>query len=306
MTAIDTAPLVSVIINCFNGEQYLKQALDSIYHQSYLNFEIIFWDNRSTDKSKEIASGFDDRLKYYLAPEHTGLGAARDSAIQLACGEFICFLDVDDIFSEGRLQTQVAFMKKNNLCFSYGSYAEINQHGIVTKRHVVTQSVGDKLEEQLFRYRICMHTVMMRRDLFDFDWCFFDQNLVHSPDANLFYKILAKYPVGSLKNNLAFYRIHDKQQTKKMLHVIGKEAKLNIDSLIDFAPETITKYRRAVDWAYAKVHFYDTVGYVQQKNYRAALSEVKLIIDKSIYYKMLYILIFFRVPSPIILRLLSR
>lgn len=306
MTGIKTTPLVSVIVNCFNGEQYLKQALDSIYKQNYSNFEIIFWDNQSSDGSREVASGYDNKLKYHLATEHSGLGAARDSAIQESSGEYICFLDVDDLFAEGRLKEQVAFMQKNGLSFSYGSYVEIDSHGVSRKRHMVKQVIGDRLEEHLLRYTICMHTVMLRRELFELDWCFFDPTLVHSPDANLFYKILAKYPVGSINKVLAFYRIHEGQQTKKMLSVIGREAKFNIDSLVALFPETMQKYKSSVDWAYAKVHFYDAIGYIQQADYRAAMLKIRLITNKSVYYKLLYILILFRVPSRLILKILSR
>ena len=58
--------LVSVIMNCFNGEQYLSQAVKSVLDQDYDNFEVIFWDNQSTDKSASIFKSFNDkRLKYY-------------------------------------------------------------------------------------------------------------------------------------------------------------------------------------------------------------------------------------------------
>ena len=60
-------PLVSIIINCYNGEKYLAQAIDSIYNQTYKNWEIIFWDNASTDKSASIAKSYDSRLKYYYS-----------------------------------------------------------------------------------------------------------------------------------------------------------------------------------------------------------------------------------------------
>ena len=64
-------PLVSVIVNCFNGEQYLHKALSSILSQTYKNWEIIFWDNQSSDNSKKIFSGFKDkRFKYYFSKEH--------------------------------------------------------------------------------------------------------------------------------------------------------------------------------------------------------------------------------------------
>ena len=59
-------PLVSVIINCYNGEKYLREAIDSVIAQTYSNWEIIFWDNQSTDSSAEIVKSYnDDRIKYY-------------------------------------------------------------------------------------------------------------------------------------------------------------------------------------------------------------------------------------------------
>ena len=59
-------PLVSVIMNCHNGDKYLEEAIKSVIKQTYKNWEIIFWDNNSTDKSAEIVNSFkDDRIKYF-------------------------------------------------------------------------------------------------------------------------------------------------------------------------------------------------------------------------------------------------
>ena len=65
---MSTEPLVSIIINCFNGEKYLRNAIDSVIEQTYKNWEIIFWDNQSTDKSAEIFKSYKDkRFKYFCA-----------------------------------------------------------------------------------------------------------------------------------------------------------------------------------------------------------------------------------------------
>ena len=72
-------PLVSIIMNCFNGEKYLKNAIDSVILQTYKNWELIFWDNRSVDKSAEIFKSYKDkRFKYYYASQHTPLYDARN------------------------------------------------------------------------------------------------------------------------------------------------------------------------------------------------------------------------------------
>ena len=71
-------PFVSVLMNCYNGEKYLQEAIDSVLAQTYKNWELIFWDNRSTDRSAEIFKSYNDhRLKYFLSHEHTDLGSGR-------------------------------------------------------------------------------------------------------------------------------------------------------------------------------------------------------------------------------------
>ncbi len=67
-------PKVSVIMNCFNSEKYLREAIDSVYAQTYKDWEIIFWDNASTDHSKEIAKSYDNKLKYSRGKETVPLG----------------------------------------------------------------------------------------------------------------------------------------------------------------------------------------------------------------------------------------
>ena len=80
-------PLVSVIMNCYNGQIYLAEAVKSVLSQTYENFEVIFWDNQSKDKSAIIYKSIKDiRLKYYYANKHTSLYKARNLAIQKAKG----------------------------------------------------------------------------------------------------------------------------------------------------------------------------------------------------------------------------
>ena len=306
MTVTNKTPLVSIIVNCFNGERFLRESLNSIFSQTYPNFEVIFWDNRSTDKSKEIAKSFDDRLKYFLAKDHSGLGEARVSALEKAMGDYICFLDTDDLFPKDRLSAQVAFMELNRVKFSYGSYAVIDSASKTRKTRTFREGVGYQLKEQLTRYTICMPTVMIRKELFDLKWCTIDPSLVYSPDANLFLKILANYPAGVMTKVLSYYRIHDNQLSKKTFSHVGFEHKVTLDELMRLFPEVTSAMLPTIDWAYSKVHFYNAIGHVSERNYRAARQCMDPIISLSIYYKVLYLLLVLRIPAPIILRLLSR
>jgi len=120
--------LISIIMNCYNGEKYLKEALDSILNQTYQNWELIFWDNISTDNSKKIIDQYSDkRFHYYLAKEHTTLGKARNLAIEKSTGDFICFLDVDDYWYQNKLQKQLLLFEDNKVGIVHSNFYLLDQ-----------------------------------------------------------------------------------------------------------------------------------------------------------------------------------
>ncbi|HLI62704.1 MAG TPA: glycosyltransferase [Terriglobales bacterium] len=105
-------PLVSVIMNVRNGSRFLREALDSVLAQTFADWELIVWDDRSTDDSAAIVSQYrDPRIRYFLSPEETPLGQAREWAICQATGEWLAFLDQDDIWLPGKLQRQMALVE---------------------------------------------------------------------------------------------------------------------------------------------------------------------------------------------------
>ena len=113
-------PLVSIIINCYNGEKFLQECIKSILSQNYKNWEIIFWDNQSKDKSAEIFKSYnDERFKYFYAEKHTSLYKARNLAIRKANGELIAFIDVDDIWEKNKLELQVPLFNDSKISLVY-------------------------------------------------------------------------------------------------------------------------------------------------------------------------------------------
>jgi glycosyltransferase involved in cell wall biosynthesis len=120
-----SAPAVSVLMNCYNGEAYLAEAVRSVLAQTYDDFEVILWDNQSEDRSEEIFRSFDDsRLKYYRAPSRTPLGLARNHAAAQATGEWLAFLDVDDLWEPRKLEQQLAAAASPRVGLIYG-YTEM-------------------------------------------------------------------------------------------------------------------------------------------------------------------------------------
>ncbi len=107
------APFISVITNCCNGEKYLAEAVKSVIAQTFTDWELILWDNLSTDRTAEIFAGFrDDRLKYFRAEKHAPLGEARNLAVARASGAWIAFLDSDDIWRPNHLGDHVAIARE--------------------------------------------------------------------------------------------------------------------------------------------------------------------------------------------------
>jgi glycosyltransferase involved in cell wall biosynthesis len=127
-------PLVSIIMNCYNSDRYLVEAIDSVFAQTYQNWEIIFWDNQSTDESAKIVKSYDDeRVKYFYAPKHTPLGNARNLAIEKANGEWVAILDCDDIWHKDKLQDAFnlldGYKDRDDVTLLYSKTKYIDENG---------------------------------------------------------------------------------------------------------------------------------------------------------------------------------
>jgi glycosyltransferase involved in cell wall biosynthesis len=104
-------PLVSVIMNVRNGAPTLREAIDSVLAQTFEDWELIAWDDRSTDESAVVVGQYRDaRVRYFLSPEDVPLGRARRDAIRQAKGEWIAFLDQDDIWLPRKLEKQLTLV----------------------------------------------------------------------------------------------------------------------------------------------------------------------------------------------------
>jgi teichuronic acid biosynthesis glycosyltransferase TuaG len=114
--------LVSVIMPIYNAEKYLTETLNSIFNQDYKNIEIILVDDCSKDNSAKMIADFQKRhpeIVYYLQEKNMGAGAARNKALELAKGQYVAFLDSDDIWMSNKIRRQIELMKAKNSPFSY-------------------------------------------------------------------------------------------------------------------------------------------------------------------------------------------
>lgn len=214
-------PLVSVIINCFNGDRYLNYCIRSVLNQTYKNWEIIFWDNVSVDRSKEIFKSFKDkRLKYFLATKHTNLYKARNLALKKAKGQIITFLDVDDSWLENKLLLQVKYLNENkSIDFVYSNLFRLKNFfffNIKSKIFKDNLPSGFILNKILKLYTVGWPTVAIRKKVFKNKKKPFNENIDMLSDYIFVLNFSAKNKIGAIQDTLAVYREHNKQLSRKL------------------------------------------------------------------------------------------
>ena len=208
-----TQPLVSIIMNCYNGQGYLKEALNSVIEQTYQNWELIFWDNCSTDSSHSIFEEFNDRrFKYFLANKHTILYEARNLAIQKTQGEFITFLDTDDWWQSNKLELQLKLFKNKEINLVYGNVWWIYENSWNKKKKLSKKNLptGNVLKEILTNYKISIATTMIRKSAFIKSKLTFDDRYKIIGDFDLCIRLAAIWKFDCVQEPISFYRIHGK------------------------------------------------------------------------------------------------
>ena len=211
-------------MNCHNGEKFLQQSLISILNQSYKNWELIFWDNKSNDESKKRFLKFKDkRFKYFISKKYNKLYKARNLAIKKSRGKYVCFLDTDDIWKSSKLKKQVDFLNKNKkFALVYTDYLVMKNSKIVGK---ISKSKllysGEITQDLLDYYNIGILTIMIKKKILK--KIKFNSKLDIIGDFDLMLKVSRKHLIGSIQEALAVYRIHENNYSKKKMNTYIEE-----------------------------------------------------------------------------------
>ena len=232
-------PLISVLMNCYNGEKYIRAAVDSVINQTYQNWELIFWDNQSSDLSAKFFLEYDDsRLKYFYAQKHTELGDARVEAMSKAKGSWVGILDIDDIWCKKKLEYQVELINKSvdndvELGLIYGKVLEIDENGVEVGElsHAnyknKTLPSGMILKELLFKGNFIMSpSILFSMNAFK-QIGGFPKGYLNASDYYISCAISSNYKVGVVNQYVAKYREHQNNLTLNQ-KVIAFEEQLMI------------------------------------------------------------------------------
>ena len=202
--------LVSIILNCYNGEKYLSEALSSIKKQTYKNWELIFWNNKSTDNSERILRSFKIKnLKYYLSKKHTSLYAARNLAIKKATGDYIGFIDADDTWEKNKLKKQIKLFTDKNTAVVYGNFWLKNEKNFKKKKSINYKVRDGYIYKDLIkRYNVGILTSLIKKSLLKKSKITFNDKYNIIGDYDFFLRLSNEYKFKFLNEPIATYRIH--------------------------------------------------------------------------------------------------
>lgn len=290
-------PLVSIIMNCYNGETYLADALKSIISQTYKNFEVIFWDNQSHDNSAFIYKSFKDkRLKYYYAKKHTSLYRARNLALKKTRGEFIAFLDTDDVWLKNKLSSQIEKIKNNKTTLVYSNYYILNQFtGVKKIAYKEKLPEGVIYKELLKNYFLGIGTVLIKKDIFLKKKFFFNERFNIIGDFDFFTMLSKNNYFSSIQHPLSIYRIHKESFSNKnyQMHIDELKFWINKDNIFE---------KRLLFFVKQKILYMEIILNIFNKKYIAAFKMLQEIYSVK---KKIKIMIFLIIPNFIFKKLKS-
>lgn len=234
-----SVPKVSVIIPAYNAEKYLHETIKSVLEQTANSWELIIVNDGSTDKTEEVARLFadqNDRISL-ISKVNAGVSMARNVGIEHSKGQYLAFLDADDIWLSNNLAVKVDFIDSHptvGLVHSSGLIIDENSKSL---DRLKSGKSGKLLDDLLLWEDECVPTpssILTKRSVIN-ELGGFDVNLSNNADQEFFIRVASKYEIGKINKVTWKYRIHANNMhnnirllEKDSLYVYDKVRKLNL------------------------------------------------------------------------------
>lgn len=230
-------PKISVVMSVYNGEYFLREAIDSILAQSFTDFEFIIIDDCSTDSSVDVINSYQDkRIRLLRNEKNLRLPASLNKGIMASKGEYIARMDADDISLPNRFEKQVEYLDRHtDIVALGGSYQAIDKDG--NNLYIHRAMKGDRLEKYfLYPSPISHPTVMIRREIMMKHNLFYDEQYPSAQDYELWQRIHQKFRIDNLSDILLKYRVQSnsisvtkkKQQRDNMYKIFRTYAQVPV------------------------------------------------------------------------------
>lgn len=209
--AMNSRPLVSVIMPLYNSEKYISDAINSILKQSLENFELLILNDGSSDSGAKVVKNFKDpRLDIITHAENKGLVSSLNELIKISRGKYIARMDADDISLPDRLKKQTLFLEKHQEFGMVGSlYAKIDSNGLIQNVEAVPISNSDIKLGLLVKNCFAHGSIMFRRSVLAYSNYPYELNYPHAEDYALWLRLRKTTKMANLSEVLYLWRKHD-------------------------------------------------------------------------------------------------
>jgi len=287
---MNSTPRVSVIIPAYNSADYLPEALESVLRQDYNNYEIIVIDDGSKDHTFNCVKPYKDQIRYFYQ-ENQGVSKARNHGIEVACGEFVAFLDADDFFLPHKLEAQLAVFDTNpELGIVHSGWRRVNHQGQfltdVQPWHYVPEL---NLESWLIYKPVLPSAMIFRREWLEKSGGF-DPRFPPAEDTELVLRLARMGCQASwLKSVTVGYRQHDQSamhqglpQARSLMKVIDNFfAQPNLPEKVQWLEQSV-RYTTLVWIAwylYQTNHLPEMVEILKRSQKYQSLSPIELLVN---------------------------
>jgi glycosyltransferase involved in cell wall biosynthesis len=222
-------PKLTVLMTVYNGEAYLREAIDSILNQTYKDFKFLILDNASTDNSRDIIRSYNDpRIELVALPENIGQVPALNKGLDMIDTVYTARIDADDISLPRRFEQQVAFMERHPFVGVCGTFV-IGFWGKKETHYTWPCQSEDIKVKLLFECSIPHPAVMLRKSFFDRHQLRYDESIGHSEDWELWQRAGRYFELANIPEFLLRYRFHQENESLKIIHR-QREAAEELDS----------------------------------------------------------------------------
>lgn len=240
-------PKGSVVIATYNCAKYICEAINSVLKQTFKDYEIIVIDDGSTDDTKEVLNDYiNKKLITYIYQQHSGVSKARNLGINSASGEYILFLDADDILMPNVLENEVLYLDKHkDICLISGQFQIINESGALREKTEIRKT-GIVNWWLIPENQIILSGLLLRRNFLLRHSLFFKEEYDGAEDYLLWLEMSKLGKLATLSRVVCYYRQRpgsftcDRQEQQKKFHALALEKAWNI--------ENGDKFRRLVGW----------------------------------------------------------
>ena len=210
-------PKVSVVIPAYNAMTYLAETLESVLRQTFTDFEVLIIDDGSSDQIVQWASGLVDPRVKLMKQENQGVAVARNTGITHAQGEYIAFLDADDLWESTKLEKQVRCLEDNPAVGLVHTWMNLmDERGKSTGRVITSTAEGDAWKQIVEVNTVMCSTVIARRCCFETVGVFppRDSCPIDVEDWDMWIRIASRYSFAVIKEPLVRYRLHPNNTSK--------------------------------------------------------------------------------------------